>query len=55
MLKRLDMSFNYLSGTIPQGIANIPRLEVLDVRNNSLSGTVPFGKYILSNLKKTSS
>jgi hypothetical protein len=42
----LYMSFNHLSGSIPQGIANIPQMEVLDVRNNSLSGIVPSGKHI---------
>ncbi|KAE8710827.1 putative transferase CAF17 [Hibiscus syriacus] len=43
MLRRVDLSFNLLSGEIPSTLANNRRLETLDVRNNKLYGNVPEG------------
>mmetsp|Transcript_15332 Transcript_15332/g.22600 ORF Transcript_15332/g.22600 Transcript_15332/m.22600 type:complete len:1118 (-) Transcript_15332:82-3435(-) len=37
----LDLSNNYLVGTIPPEIGELFRLEVLDLTNNTLTGTIP--------------
>ncbi|KAG8085009.1 hypothetical protein GUJ93_ZPchr0010g7405 [Zizania palustris] len=40
-LMLLDLSFNNLTGHIPQSILNLEKLEFLFLGNNSLSGTLP--------------
>ncbi|CAI5982899.1 unnamed protein product [Closterium sp. NIES-65] len=35
-----DLSSNRLTGTIPQGLADLPELETLNLRNNQLTGKV---------------
>jgi hypothetical protein len=40
-LESLDLSWNHLSGEIPQELANITFLETLDLSNNNLEGRIP--------------
>ncbi|KAK8658176.1 hypothetical protein V6N13_036388 [Hibiscus sabdariffa] len=51
MLKRLDLSFNRLTDTIPPTLTDIPQLEILDIRNNTLSGIVPSGRFNLEEVE----
>uniref|UniRef100_A0A804I4E6 non-specific serine/threonine protein kinase n=1 Tax=Musa acuminata subsp. malaccensis TaxID=214687 RepID=A0A804I4E6_MUSAM len=43
-LQRLDLSFNNLTGQIPQSLFNLSLLSYLFLGNNSLSGSLPTGK-----------
>ncbi|KAK8645186.1 hypothetical protein V6N13_119029 [Hibiscus sabdariffa] len=38
----LDLSYNYLNGTIPSDVGNLSRLTYLDLSSNYLSGNIPF-------------
>ena len=40
-LRRLTLSFNNLTGSIPKGLETNPHLQVFCVDNNDLRGTVP--------------
>ncbi|KAI7725899.1 hypothetical protein M8C21_007915, partial [Ambrosia artemisiifolia] len=40
-LKLLDLSFNKLNGTIPDGFADLKKTDYIYLTGNSLSGTVP--------------
>lgn len=37
----LDLSFNALTGTIPDSMGNLAKLQYLSVAENLLSGTIP--------------
>ncbi|KAL0395563.1 UNVERIFIED_CONTAM: Systemin receptor [Sesamum calycinum] len=51
-LVELDLSFNNLTGNLPQELASCSVLEVLDVSGNSFSGEFPIDTLLnLSNLK----
>eukprot|EP01064_Diplonema_japonicum_P009306 TRINITY_DN16789_c5_g1_i1.p1 TRINITY_DN16789_c5_g1~~TRINITY_DN16789_c5_g1_i1.p1 ORF type:complete len:444 (+),score=38.07 TRINITY_DN16789_c5_g1_i1:51-1382(+) len=41
VLRTLDVSFNYFSGTIPKSIANLTNLQHVDLSANSLAGDLP--------------
>ena len=41
LLKKIDLSFNKLDGTIPPNLFEIPELEFLYLNNNILSGSIP--------------
>nr|XP_018677639.1 PREDICTED: probable LRR receptor-like serine/threonine-protein kinase At1g56140 [Musa acuminata subsp. malaccensis] len=43
-LRRLDLSFNNLTGQIPQSLFNLSLLSYLFLGNNSLSGSLPTSK-----------
>ncbi|KAL6652029.1 hypothetical protein ACP70R_010954 [Stipagrostis hirtigluma subsp. patula] len=47
ILNLLDLSFNNITGQIPQGILNLPSLSFLFLGNNSLSGSLPATKSVL--------
>ncbi|PUZ48905.1 hypothetical protein GQ55_7G283300 [Panicum hallii var. hallii] len=50
-LSLLDLSFNNITGQIPQSILNLPSLNYLFLGNNSLSGSLPATKSpLLTNL-----
>lgn len=40
-LKTLNVSHNFLRGSIPTSLLNLPNLEVLDLKNNDFSGLLP--------------
>ncbi|KAJ1272782.1 hypothetical protein BS78_06G228400 [Paspalum vaginatum] len=44
ILNLLDLSFNNITGQIPQSILNLPSLSYLFLGNNSLSGSLPVTK-----------
>ncbi|KAG8373286.1 hypothetical protein BUALT_Bualt11G0008100 [Buddleja alternifolia] len=51
-LLELDLSFNNLTGTVPENLASCSGLEVLDVSGNNLSGELPVEIFLkMSNLK----
>ncbi|TVU15750.1 hypothetical protein EJB05_39288, partial [Eragrostis curvula] len=51
ILNLLDLSFNNISGQIPQSILNLPLLTYLFLGNNSFSGSLPAAKSpLLANL-----
>ena len=41
VVRRLDLSFNQLSGEIPAELANLAHLEDLDLSSNQLGGEIP--------------
>jgi len=41
MLTDLDVCFNLISGTVPQGLEELDSLQRLDLQSNLLSGTLP--------------
>ncbi|KAL5204514.1 hypothetical protein ABZP36_009385 [Zizania latifolia] len=43
-LRILDLSYNNLTGSIPQSIGNLAGLDTLDLSFNKFSGSVPAGK-----------
>lgn len=48
-LKQLDISSNYLIGSIPQSIGDLTLLQRLHLGDNSLTGSIPTS---IGNLKK---
>ncbi|KAL7156864.1 hypothetical protein ABFS83_02G037900 [Erythranthe nasuta] len=51
-LKKLDLSSNFLNGTLPISLFNASELEVLSLSNNAISGAIPeFITASKSNLK----
>lgn len=50
-VKYLNMSFNQLSGSIPNIISGLTNIERLYLNNNQLSGSIPYELSNLSNLK----
>ncbi|EFJ26250.1 hypothetical protein SELMODRAFT_17181, partial [Selaginella moellendorffii] len=40
-MRRLDLSYNELSGKVPPGIGNLSKLTRLDLSSNHLSGVIP--------------
>eukprot|EP00899_Mesostigma_viride_P027136 jgi/Mesvir1/7607/Mv06338-RA.1 len=41
-MRRLDISHNILSGSLPPEFSRMTRLETLNVRGNRITGTIPF-------------
>ena len=50
-VQRLGLSFNGLSGTIPEELGNLTNLQWLNLWNNDLSGTIPAELGNLTNLQ----
>ena len=50
VVRRLDLSFNQLSGEIPAELANLAHLEDLDLSSNQLGGEIPAELANLPNL-----
>ena len=50
-VQRLSLSFNGLSGTIPEELGNLTNLRWLNLWNNDLSGTIPAELGNLTNLQ----
>ncbi|KAL3818831.1 hypothetical protein ACJIZ3_004736 [Penstemon smallii] len=52
-LLELDVSFNNLTGYVPESLAECSSLELLDISNNNFSGELPFDQTLfkLTNLK----
>ncbi|XVF78944.1 hypothetical protein PTKIN_Ptkin14bG0179200 [Pterospermum kingtungense] len=46
----LDLSFNFLSGSIPDSLSSMSNLSVLDLGDNTLTGTIPESLGSLSSL-----
>uniref|UniRef100_A0A0D9VE02 non-specific serine/threonine protein kinase n=1 Tax=Leersia perrieri TaxID=77586 RepID=A0A0D9VE02_9ORYZ len=49
-LQKLDLSMNKLTGSIPEGIANLKNLRILYINDNYLTGPIPVGVGMLPNL-----
>ncbi|KAG2609677.1 probable LRR receptor-like serine/threonine-protein kinase At1g56130 isoform X1 [Panicum virgatum] len=50
-LVTLDLSNNYLSGSVPREVGNLSKLETWHFNNNNLSGYFPHESSLLRNLK----
>lgn len=51
-ITKLDMSFNELSGTIPDVFDQIPNLRILNLSGNSFEGDLPISLYSLVSLEE---
>ncbi|CAL9089364.1 unnamed protein product [Musa acuminata var. zebrina] len=51
-LKHLDLSWNLLSGEIPQAMGNLTNLKYLDLSKNNIIGSIPMAFGDLINLEK---
>ena len=49
-LRVINLSFNNLSGNIPEMVANMTNLRLLDLSHNSLTGKIPLSLTNLTNL-----
>ncbi|GMP25511.1 hypothetical protein CsSME_00002341 [Camellia sinensis var. sinensis] len=54
-LVELDLSFNNLSGSVPDSLGSCSAMESLDISNNNFSGELPIGTLVkMGNLKNIS-
>ncbi|XAR62312.1 Non-specific serine/threonine protein kinase [Bertholletia excelsa] len=54
-LVELDLSFNNLSGNVPESLGSCSALQLLDISNNNFSGELPIGTFLkMGSLKNIS-